>query len=554
MKLTELVRPHIRSLASYSGWRDNAGDMNACTHPVLLDANENPYDNGVNRYPDPFQTRLKEALSAVKGIPAGHIFLGNGSDEILDMCYRIFCEPGTDAVVAFTPTFSMYKGYADINGVKFIEVPLEEDYSLRPDKMFAAAAQADAEIPGRVKLMFICNPNNPTANTVLSPEQIRDVAGRFEGIVILDEAYIDFSSQKSMLDELDSMPNVIILQTLSKAWGMAGLRIGMALASEEIIRYFNAVKHPYNISTPVVNEALRLLGRNKEREVKRMVSERNRIAEALTGRPGIIQVFPSDTNFLLIKVEKSEELCRYMFSNGIVIQDRTHSAGCEGCIRLSVGTPEQNDCLLSLFAAFYEGGTQMVPPRTATLSRKTGETDIRVSVDLDNAEVTYIDTGIGFFDHMLDQIARHAAISLRIIADGDIEVDEHHTMEDVAIALGQAMRTALGDKRGLERYGFALPMDESRALVLIDFGGRADLEWDVKFPSETVGGVHIEMFRHFFASLSEAMQCNLQISARGDNSHHLAEAVFKAFARALRRAIRRDTSDAEIPSSKGILF
>lgn len=552
MELTELVRSNVRSLASYTGWRDTAGELNGCRHPVLLDANENPYDNGVNRYPDPFQTRLKEALSSLKGVHPGQIFLGNGSDEILDMCYRIFCEPGIDAAVTFTPTFSMYKVYAAINNVKVIEVPLEEDYSLSPDKMLTAAA--GAEIPGRVKLMLLCNPNNPTAGSVLTPEQVRDIAGRFDGIVILDEAYIDFSSQKSMLDELDSMPNVIILQTLSKAWGMAGLRIGLALASEEIIGYFNAIKHPFNISTPVVNEALRLLGRNKDREVRRMVSERRRIAEALSGRPGIIKVYPSDTNFLLIKAERSEELCRYLSAGGIIVQDRTHSVGCEGCIRLSVGTPEQNDTLLSLFAAFYEGCTPTVLPRTATLCRKTGETSVRVSVDLDNAEVTYIDTGIGFLDHMLDQIARHAAISLRIMADGDTEVDEHHTMEDVAIVLGRTIRTALGDKRGLERYGFALPMDESRALVLIDFGGRADLEWDVRFPSETVGGVHTEMFRHFFASLSEAMQCNLQISARGDNSHHLAEAVFKAFAKALRRAIRRDTSDTEIPSSKGILF
>ena len=549
-----MLRPNISGLVNYTSWRDTLGDLNDCSHPLLLDANENPYDNGVNRYPDPFHRKLKAALAKLKNFPEDRIFIGNGSDEIIDMCYRIFCEPGRDVAISFSPSFSMYKVYASINAVEYAEVPLEEDFSLSVERMLSAVAETESRIPGRVKMMFICNPNNPTGNSVLTPDRIRSLAAGFGGILILDEAYIDFSAQKSMLDELDSMPNVIILQTLSKAWGMAGLRLGLALSSTEITGCFNAVKHPYNISSPVVREALKLLSRNAGREVDSMVRERNRLSESLSRMKGIVKVFPSDTNFLLVKVERTDELCGYLFVKGIIVQNRNRSKGCEGCIRLSVGTPEQNDFLLSGIASFYGINDFSPLPRMATLCRKTNETSVRVSVDLDNDEVTYISTGIGFFDHMLDQIARHSGISLRIIAEGDIQVDEHHLMEDVAITLGQTIREALGDRRGLERYGFALPMDESRALVLLDFGGRADLEWDVEFPSETTGGVHTEMFRHFFLSLSEAMQCNLQISARGDNSHHLAEAIFKAFARALRRAVRRDTSDTEIPSSKGILF
>lgn len=551
-ELNRLVRKNVLQLVPYSSKRDSLGDVYGKTNGnvsniVLLDANENPFDNGVNRYPDPFQKDLKKAISKLKDISEDRIFVGNGSDEIIDICYRVFCEPGKDKAIGLKPSFSMYSITAAVNDVQYVEVPLREDFTIDVEILLQTA-----ETNPEAKMMFICSPNNPTGNT-FDADDIRKIASSFNGIIVLDEAYIDFASTPGFLSEIDRYPNMIILQTLSKAWGMAGLRLGMAYASKEIIDLFNIIKHPYNIGSASVREALRLLRRDVSKEVAIMKSERDRLAKQLSVLPSIVKVYQSEANFLLVKVAEPERFCSKMLQGGILVQDRSSSPSTPGCVRFSVGAKEQNDRLIAL-AASLDGVIQYNPlPRQGGIIRTTNETDIRVSVDLDNADVTYINTGIGFLDHMLDQISHHAGISLRIIAKGDTHVDEHHLVEDLAIALGEAIRKALGDKRGLARYGFSLPMDDCKATVLIDFGGRIDFEWNVPFTREMLGGIHTEMFRHFFKSLCESMMCNLHIEASGDNNHHLAEAVFKAFSRALKQAIRRDISDLHVPSSKGSL-
>lgn len=558
--IKNLVRRNVLEIKSYTSFRDSLGDVNTSGRGglVLLDANENPYDNGVNRYPDPFQRDLKRVLAGMRGVQEENIFIGTGSDEIIDLCFRVFCIPGVDRATGFAPSFSMYGVSAQVNDVQFDTVRLNEDFSFPVDAMLARVNGNAATTARRYKLMFVCSPNNPTGNSISRKDLLRLTDG-FDGIVVLDEAYIDFSPNMSMLGELAEIPNLIILQTLSKAYGMAGLRLGAAYASCEIIGYFNAIKHPYNISEVAIREALRLIGRDVHKEVRLMVAERDRLADAFSKIAGIQKVWPSDANFLLVSCARATELCKYLLDRHLLVQDKSGTKGCEGCIRLSVGTSEQNDRLIAAVTEFYgepicaADRESDQPLRDSILVRKTAETSISVSVNLDNADVTYISTGLGFFDHMLDQIAHHANISIRLIAEGDLNVDCHHLMEDVAIVLGQAIRKALGDKRGLERYGFALPMDECEATVLLDFGGRIDFEWDVNFTAERIGDVQTEMFKHFFKSLCEAMQCNLHISANGENNHHLAESVFKAFARALKQAIRRDSCDNSIPSSKGTL-
>ena len=260
---------------------------------------------------------------------------------------------------------------------------------------------------------------------------------------------------------------------------------------------------------------------------------------------------------MLVKVDEPRKIYNHLIERGIIVRDRSRIAGCEGCLRLTVGTPEENAALIDALQnpdrPFDRSALSVGGERCVTVTRKSRETDISVTLDLDNAAPSQSSTGLGFFDHMLDQIVHHGKFSLRLTATGDLQVDEHHTIEDTALVLGEAFRLALGDKRGIGRYGFALPMDESRALVLLDFGGRIATRWDVELKRERIGDVPTEMFEHFFDSFAQAARCNLHIAARGRNEHHMIEGVFKAFARALRMAVERQTLDFDLPSSKGLL-
>lgn len=534
-----LARPNIRNLAPYSTARDE------CQVKIgsFLDANENPFNNGYNRYPDPRQQELKALISKIKGIPVKNMFIGNGSDEAIDLCFRVFCEPGKDNAVSIAPTYGMYQVAADINNVEIRQVPLGPDFSLPMEGLLRACDD-------NTKLMFVCSPNNPTGNA-FPVAQILSLADRFDGMLVVDEAYIDFSSQPSLAGFLKDFPNLIVLQTLSKAYGLAALRLGLAFADERTMSMFANVKYPYNISLAGMEKAMGLLRRDVAAEVSIIKAERKRMAESLAALPRVRKVWPSDANFLLVQVDDARGLYDELLDAQVIVRDRSRVLGCDGCLRITVGTKEENDKVLAVIGGLNP--ESVVEKRAAKVVRKTKETDIEVSVDLDSSGTDGIDTGLKFLDHMLDQIVHHAGIYLTVKAKGDLEVDEHHTMEDVAIVLGEALTKALGNKRGIERYGFVLPMDESKAMVLMDLGGRIEFVWDVEFARERVGDVPTEMFWHFFRSLGAAMSCNLHVSAKGENDHHIAEGIFKAFARALKMAVRREQFSYTLPSSKGVL-
>ena len=561
-RIESLVRPNIRAMVPYSTARDEFKGV----AEVFMDANESPFDNGYNRYPDPSQARLKRRIAEIKGVDVQNIFVGNGSDEAIDLCFRIFCNPGLDNAIAIAPSYGMYSTCAAVNDVEMREVLLNDDFSLPVERLLDAA-------DNNSKLLFICSPNNPTGN-VFPREEIERILQEFEGMVVLDEAYIDFADEPGMLRSLENWPNLIILQTLSKAWGMAGLRAGLAFASNYVMRLFAQVKYPYNINVATLSAVEKLLKAGVDDRVKLIKEQRAFLEQKLSGMECVWRVYPSQANFLLVQVDNAADLYNYLLGEGIIVRDRSRMPLCDNTLRITIGTPQENVRLLRAIAEYdikrygsrAEGGPlaegelvaerellQEYESRSARVIRTTNETSVSVSVDLDNSGTGGISTGLSFLDHMLMQIVHHGGIMLTINASGDLEVDEHHTMEDVAITLGQALSKALGEKRGIERYGFALPMDESEAIVLLDFGGRIDFKWEVTFYGERVGDVPTQMFRHFFQSLCSAMNCNLHISARGENDHHIAEAIFKAFARALKAAVRREPFNYEIPSSKGLI-
>lgn len=555
-RIESLVRPNIRAMVPYSTARDEFKGV----AEVFMDANESPFDNGYNRYPDPSQARLKRRIAEIKGVDVQNIFVGNGSDEAIDLCFRIFCNPALDNAIAIAPSYGMYSTCAAVNDVEMREVLLNDDFSLPVERLLDAA-------DNNSKLLFICSPNNPTGN-VFPREEIERILQEFDGMVVLDEAYIDFADEPGMLRSLENWPNLIILQTLSKAWGMAGLRAGLAFASDYVMRLFAQVKYPYNINVATLSAVEKLLKAGVDDRVKLIKEQRAFMERKLSGMECVWRVYPSQANFLLVQADNAADLYNYMLGEGIIVRDRSRMPLCDNTLRITIGTPQENVRLLRAIAEYdikrygsrAEGELvaerellQEYESRSARVIRTTNETSVSVSVDLDNSGTGGISTGLSFLDHMLMQIVHHGGIMLTINASGDLEVDEHHTMEDVAITLGQALSKALGDKRGIERYGFALPMDESEAIVLLDFGGRIDFKWEVTFYGERVGDVPTQMFRHFFQSLCSAMNCNLHISARGENDHHIAEAIFKAFARALKAAVRREPFNYEIPSSKGLL-
>ena len=333
---SSLVRPNIAALKPYSTARDEYKG----TIGIYLDANENPFENGYNRYPSTtLKGQVRATIAAKKGVAPSRLFLGNGSDEAIDLLFRIFCRPGVDNVISIAPTYGMYSVCAAINDVEYREVMLGDDFALPVDELLAAA---DAQS----KLLFVCSPNNPTANAY-SREQLITLVRQFPGIVVVDEAYIDFSSVSSMVELIDTYPNLVVLQTLSKAYGLAGLRIGLAMAHERIISIFEQVKYPYNIGADTLALAQRLLEADITPQVQTLITERERVAEALSRLPYVEKVYPSDANFLLVKVERSRELYDYLITRELIVRDRTRTPGCEGTLRITIGTPEENDRLIA---------------------------------------------------------------------------------------------------------------------------------------------------------------------------------------------------------------
>ena len=335
--LKELTRPNVWALKPYSSARDEYSGVEAS---VFLDANENPYNTPVNRYPDPLQRELKALIAPLKGVREENIFLGNGSDEAIDLIFRAFCRPGVDNVVAIDPTYGMYKVCAEVNDVEYRTMLLDVYYQFKASALLSA-------IDENTKAIFVCSPNNPTGNS-LCRKEMESLLNRFDGLVIVDEAYIDFSSEPSMLKDLNKYPNLIVLQTFSKAWGCAAIRLGMAFASPEIIAIFNKIKYPYNVNILTQQEAIKMLQHPEQIKawVNTLLEERARVMEEFVKLPCCIRVFPTDANFFLTKVYEATQLYNYLVSEGIIVRNRTNVALCKDCLRITIGTKEENDALL----------------------------------------------------------------------------------------------------------------------------------------------------------------------------------------------------------------
>lgn len=337
MELEKLVRKNILNLKAYSSARSEfKGEAS-----VFLDANENPLNSPYNRYPDPLQRKLKEKIARLKHTDADKIFLGNGSDEPIDIVMRVFCEPAADNIVAIDPTYGMYKVCADINNVEYRQVLLNEDYSFDADRLLAATDR-------HTKLIFLCSPNNPTGN-LLNKQEIEKVLNLFKGIVILDEAYIDFSAKDSFLSQLDNYPNLIILQTLSKAWGLAAIRLGMAFAAPGIISYFNKVKYPYNINQLTQEFVYNEIDNETEKDtwVDLLLAQRDYLNTELAKLPYVKKVYPTDANFILIKVTDANGIYKKLVDKGIIVRNRHTVTLCADCLRVTVGTEKENKALMA---------------------------------------------------------------------------------------------------------------------------------------------------------------------------------------------------------------
>ncbi len=334
--INTLVRRNVLNMKPYSSARDEFhGEAE-----VFLDANENPYPSPYNRYPDPMQWKVKEKLAQLKGVSPEQILLGNGSDEPIDLIIRAFCEPNRDAVMITEPTYGMYKVCAEVNAVKLQNVPLTPEFDLDLDAISAA-------IDSTTKVIFLCSPNNPTGN-LLSRERIAEVLKRFHGLVVIDEAYIDFAKSRSYLHDLNEYPNLVVLQTFSKAWGLAGLRLGMCFASPAIVAILNKIKYPYNVNVRTQEIALEALENSyrKDMWVEEILREKDMLTAELTNLPIVQKVYPSDANFVLTRVNDAPGVYQYLMNNRIIVRDRSRVQLCDNCLRITVGTPEENKRLI----------------------------------------------------------------------------------------------------------------------------------------------------------------------------------------------------------------
>lgn len=547
--LAKKVRPEILTLKPYVSAR---GELPDASGLIALDANENPwvpypnlpYMSQINRYPDPQPQDLLGRLASIYQVSSEQIFVGRGMDEAIELLIRVFCIPYKDNIVTITPTFPYYKVAADIAGIETRQVPLgiAPDFKMDCQKIITICDE-------NTKIIFLCTPNNPTGSLVTLKEIGLLLQTLPEVVIAVDEAYLEFSDHPSAISLMDKYDNLVVMKTMSKAFGFAGARLGSLLAQNPIIELIRKVMAPYPLSEPAIHlarEMLTPLGLQLAKErIDKLKEERLRVQKQLQRLPNFT-VYPSEGNFLLIKVSDGPSLYKQLLSKGIIVRDRNKDI--PNTLRITIGTPLENDLLL---AALGVSEIVIKPERTASVIRNTNETKIIVEVNLDRPGPIKIATGIGFFDHMLEQLAKHGGFSLRLIAEGDTHIDYHHTVEDIAIALGQTLKAALGDKRGINRYGFVLPMDEASARASIDLSGRGVLVYNATFPTPFIGEFPVEMVKHFFLSLADQLEAALHLEATGENSHHMVEGLFKACAKSLNQAIQK-TGDG-IPSTKGIL-
>ena len=341
-EIEDLARENVKRLSPYSSARD---EFKGIENHIFLDANESPYANGFNRYPEPQPRRLLEQLSEIRKVPVEQILIGNGSDEIIDLLYRVFCEPGEDTVIYMPPTYGMYKVLAGINNVTARELPLEAGFNLPLEEI----KRIVEDNPVRLKMLLFCSPNNPTGHS-FPMEEIEQILEIFPGLVVIDEAYIDFSSQASWLERLSEFPRLVVTQTFSKAWGMAGLRLGIAYAHPEIISLLKRIKPPYNIDSLSQKQASEQLAmwNDMQLQVSEVLQEREHLAQALAQFSFVEKVFPTDANFLLIRVDDAQRRYKELLERGVVVRNRSKEHGCENCLRITVGTPQENEQLLEM--------------------------------------------------------------------------------------------------------------------------------------------------------------------------------------------------------------
>ena len=339
MIIENLIRENIKSLKPYSSAREEF--KNSASNLVYLDANENPFDTGLNRYPDPQQNLVKAALAKIKNVSREQLLLGNGSDEVLDLIFRVFCEPKVDTVIVLPPTYGMYEVLANTNDVKILNISLLDNYQPNVDEILKAQNS-------QTKLLFLCSPNNPTANS-FNADKIETLIKKFTGIVVIDEAYIDFSSQESWIGRLNEFPNLIVIQTLSKAYGLAGIRLGACYSSTKIISVLNKIKPPYNVNQLTQQTALKALQNSikTNNEIAIIISERNKLIIDLEEISFIVKVYPSDANFLLVKVDNAIVRYHQLVEHKIIVRNRTNLPLCENCLRFTVGTKEENKKLMN---------------------------------------------------------------------------------------------------------------------------------------------------------------------------------------------------------------
>lgn len=543
------ARPEILAMTGYASARSIVAER---SETIFLDANECAFEpfigaQGLARYPMQQPAPLIRAFCDWLDIASRNLTLTRGADEAIDCLVRAFCVPAVDNIIICPPTFAMYAQSASLQGIEARPVPLDTSFDLDIKNIMKS-------VDDNTKIIFACSPNNPTGN-VMSRDRMLDLCKHMAGraLVVVDETYIDYAADDSLTNALETHANLVILRTLSKSHAAAGVRLGGAIARQDVTTVMGKVLAPYPVPQPVVQAALAIMTPDNQNRLaeKRadMLLRRDAFATALKHINTIEMVYPSDANYLLVRVADADAFCAAARTAGIILRNQSRQPGLDGCVRISIGSEDEMARLL----AFIKGDrvTPRRQDRVASKVRRTSETAISVSVNLDQKGPVDIKTGVGFYDHMLDQIAKHGGFALSLECDGDLHIDPHHTIEDCAIALGSALREALGDKRGIGRYGFCLPMDEALVTVALDLSGRYFLDFKADFPADHVGDLPTDMIEHIFRSLAENMQANLHMDVTGENAHHMVEACFKGFARALRQAIRQDGAD--LPSTKGML-
>ena len=545
-----LARAEIQALPA----PDLSANNNAAFGPdaIRLDANESPYEplvgggfgSRLNRYPEPQPSGLRAAMAALYGVKPENLLVTRGADDAIDVLVRSFCVPGADKISICPPTFSAYAQFALIQGAGVVEIPLDANFDFDGAAFVEAARKVDG-----LKLAFVCTPNNPTGNRV-PPHVILDVAAALpDTIIVADEAYIEFADQESLAATACEVENLVVLRTLSKAFALAGARVGCLIGTDELVALVAKALPPYPMPVPSIQTALGALSPSKRvlqaERIEGIKQARDALAEALIQSPVVKSVRNGGGNFLLLEVDDAAAMAKKLLQLSIRVRFRPNVT--PNAIRLSIGSPEENAAALAAFGV----ASPQASTRRAEVVRETNETKIAVAVDLDRTSPRKIDTGLPFFDHMLDQLAAHGGFSLLLSCQGDLEIDAHHSVEDCAIALGQALDKALGDKRGIGRYGFALPMDEAEGEALIDLSGRPYGIFEGEFTGSHIGDFPTEMTGHVFRSLAEHLRAAVHVKVRGENDHHKVEAAFKATGRALRQAFRKEGD--VLPSTKGML-